>query len=289
MQAQGFATFDYGNFESRDLARAGLPAAKAGTRGWFTYDHRARYGINYFGLRNRLAILSEAYSYADFATRIAATRAFVLALLEQLAVDAVRVRAATTAADARIVDATTTVWFGFDTTYGTCEPESVLVGEADRVDADGARPLRFVRKPGNTPTTMPVCRSFRARQQRALPAAWAIPEPTPEVVQRLEWHGIAFERLTAPRTIRAERFRIDHRRKPKMPYQGHHELVLLGGFEAPADISLPVGALWIPTHQRLARLAATLLEPESEDSLSTWNYFEASSAAHFPVLRVPRP
>jgi hypothetical protein len=35
----------------------------------------------------------------------------------------------------------------------------------------------------------------------------------------------------------------------------------------------------------LARLAATLLEPVSEDSLSTWNFFEATTGDAYPVLR----
>ena len=33
------------------------------------------------------------------------------------------------------------------------------------------------------------------------------------------------------------------------------------------------------------RLAAQLLEPESDDSLSTWNFFEAATDTHYPVLR----
>ena len=46
-------------------------------RGWYTFDHRPRFNNNYVGLRNRIAILSEAYSYASFEERILATLAFV--------------------------------------------------------------------------------------------------------------------------------------------------------------------------------------------------------------------
>ena len=45
---RGYETFDYGNFVSQDSAE----------RGWFTYDHRPRFGTNYYGLRGRVAILS---------------------------------------------------------------------------------------------------------------------------------------------------------------------------------------------------------------------------------------
>ncbi len=42
---------------------------------WTTYDHRPRFGTNAFGLRNRLAVLSEAYSYLPFRDRVMVTRA----------------------------------------------------------------------------------------------------------------------------------------------------------------------------------------------------------------------
>ena len=41
-----------------------------GERGWYTFDHRPRFNNNYIGLRNRIAILSEAYAYATFEERV---------------------------------------------------------------------------------------------------------------------------------------------------------------------------------------------------------------------------
>ncbi len=62
-------SFYYGNF-NRDHTQ------------WTSYPAEARYGITYVGLRNRLAALSEAYSYAPFKTRVLATRDFVGDCLE---------------------------------------------------------------------------------------------------------------------------------------------------------------------------------------------------------------
>ena len=45
----------------------GNASARGGdARGWYTFDHRPRFNNNYLGLRNRIAILSEAYAYASF-------------------------------------------------------------------------------------------------------------------------------------------------------------------------------------------------------------------------------
>ena len=50
-----------------------------------TYESLARYGTNYYGLRNRIAILSEAFSHDPFDRRIASTYDFVSEILSYLA------------------------------------------------------------------------------------------------------------------------------------------------------------------------------------------------------------
>lgn len=281
----GFATFDYGNFETRDWDGGGAPESAAGVRGWYTYDHRARYGVNYFGLRNRIGILSEAYSYADFRTRIAATRAFVLSVLRSLVARADTVLATTRLADARLAGPEP-VWFGYDTTFAPPESLPILVGTVDKVEGSGDKPMRYTRAGDGTPETMPVLRSFRARATRVLPEAWAIQAPSPEVLARLRQHGLEFTTVEVLRGVQAERFLVSSKKKPKRPYQGHQELVLAGTWQAPAAVELPPGTIVVPAKQRLGRLAAQLLEPESEDSLSTWNFFEATTGDSYPVLRI---
>ena len=63
----------------------------------------------------------------------------------------------------------------------------------------------------------------------------------------------------------------------------------------PAEVSLPAGTITVASHQALGRVAAQLLDGRSEDSLATWNYFDASLASAegnspafaFPALRLP--
>lgn len=282
-----FRTFDYGNFETRDWDGGGAPDSR-GERGWWTYDHRARYCINGFGLRNRIGVLSEAYSYADFATRIAATRAFVLAVQAWAVRNSKAVLDGIAAADALASDASRPLSFGFATTFAPPEQLEVLVGEVDRVPVAGTDLVRLVMKDAHVPTRMPVVRSFRATRSVELPAAWALPAPGADVVDALRRHGIRCTVLDAPRTVQAAAFAVTGKRKPKRPFQGHHELVLEGSWQDAVACELPAGTLWIEARQPLARLAATLLAPESEDSLSTWNLFEARTTDRYPVLRVAR-
>jgi len=65
----------------------------------------------------------------------------------------------------------------------------------------------------------------------------------------------------------------------------------LGGVEAPgreASRRVEAGTLVVETGQALGTLAVLLLEPESEDGLLTWGFFDGSLSAggEYPVLRV---
>ena len=285
LQQQGLETFDYGNFETRDWDGGGAPSSTGG-RGWYTYDSRARYGINYFGLRNRLSVLSEAYSYADFETRIRATKAFVLALLADLVANERDARAAMAAADAAVTAGEAPVWFGTQTSFAPAESLPVLVGAVERAGGEGDRPLRYVRVDRSEPEVMPVVRRFRSARRRRLPEAWVVLSPSEAVADRLRLHGVQFRQLDAAATMDARAFRVDKKRKPKRPYQGHQALVLEGAWQEVAPRLVPAGALIVRADQRLARVAATLLEPLSEDGLSTWNFFEDQTGETYPVLRI---
>src|SRR5207302_3440677 len=57
-------TFWYGNFEE-DHTR------------WETYPDEPRFGVNYVGMRNRIAILTESYTYAKYKDRIDSQYKFV--------------------------------------------------------------------------------------------------------------------------------------------------------------------------------------------------------------------
>src|SRR5690606_17238988 len=53
------------------------PQGQPGQRAWATFEHVPRFHNNYVGMRNRFALLSEAYAYATFEDRIKATNYFV--------------------------------------------------------------------------------------------------------------------------------------------------------------------------------------------------------------------
>lgn len=284
----GIETFDYGNFVTEDD-----PAS-----GWATYDHRPRFGTNYVGLRGRIAVLSEAYSHDPFERRVASTYAFVRELLGLVAERSGEIAALGARADQSVREWATSRR-GREIPLRSRLTSTPALGDVlvERV-ARSADSTRFeagmppgARRTGEVAAVrMPVLLEFEPMLTRPLPAAYVLPAPDDAVLQRLAVHGVATRRLAHDWTAQVERFTVDTVDRADRLFQGHHEVRVAGRWTAERR-ALPRGTLVVPTAQQLGVLAAYLLEPESDDGLVTWNFFDRALApgAAFPVLRLAEP
>ncbi len=282
MRTRGFETFDYGDFADQAHPE----------QGWFSFDHRPRFGTNYFGLCNRVALLSEAYSHESFEVRVRATHAFVLSALHYAADHAGALRALRAHADATaraLAGTANLVTRGEMET--TRERDSVLVG-ACRREKDAVTSLeRVIDTCESQPIEMDIHVSFRGLEPAPVPLAWALPGATPEIEALLRLHGIECRRTTTPEHVAGRSFRISARKEEGRPFQGH-QLVDLVGADETFDADVPIDTLIVPTAQPLARLAFTLLEPRSDDGLATWRILgtlpdeDEERGDRFAVIRV---
>ena len=102
LKKHNWRTYYYGNFAPEDgggRENARVDPANPGNVTWRTFDHRPRFGNNYAGLRNRIAILSEAYSYLDFKGRVDVTEHFVEEIYKSVQANAKQIMTLTAQAD----------------------------------------------------------------------------------------------------------------------------------------------------------------------------------------------
>ena len=253
-------------------------------RGWYTFDHRPRFNNNYAGLRNRLAILSEAYAYATFEERVLATFYFVEEVLEFAYHHAGEIQAITRQADAEdVVGQALAVRAQH---ARSSEPVEILMGEAEEVKHpfSGARLVRRLDVKRVEP--MYEYGRFEPTETATAPRAYLVPPDQSITIDRLDAHGIDYRRLQADTTLRAEHFRLDSTEVAGREYQGHRAQTLFGAYEQ-TDLTLPPGTLVVPVAQPLGRLAFSLLEPRSDDGLAAWGLIEAANADVYPVARIP--
>ena len=282
-----FETFDYGNFNETYSDSS----ADTTTRAWATYDQRPRFGTNYVGLRGRIAILSEAYSHDPFERRIRSTYAFVREILSLAAERSASLAALGRAtAGGPMPGARVAVRARLTSTpFTAIVPAEELQRTGDSSLTEPGVPRGQRRTGRYRSLSLTIYDRFEPALEVELPVAYAIDPSRTDVHQALLAHGIVVERLRAPTMIDAAVFTVDSVTRSRRIFQGHYESRVWGRWET-VRRALPTGTLVVPTSQSLGVLAAYLLEPESDDGLVTWNFFDAElrRGAEFPVTRIPQ-
>lgn len=256
--------FDYGNVE-----RQGEPQS------WDTYDPTGWFGTNYVGLRGRMAILSEAYSHADFRTRVGVTHDFVVEILNYAAARADEIRRLVREADRQT------------TLEGAGSAPRPSLAVSYQLGGRGTEPVLLEVQGQVRNVSLPVNDRFVSSKTRVLPAGYFIPAAEGGVATLLRRHGIQVQRLAAAWMDTVEVLTGTQLTWAQRPFQGHHLLDVSGTY-ARSVRTVPAGTHFVSTAQPLARLVFALLEPEGP-GLARWNAFDRSvSGTEFPVWRVIR-
>jgi hypothetical protein len=276
---------------------------------------KPRYTSTYYGVRNKLGILTETYSYASFEDRIKNTYWFLEEALDFIVKNGATVRKAVADAEAESIIG---------------KPLSV---RQELVKAPDLKPIVFaptasVRNPyvadrpyrariagGETTEMLPFYGTTVPTETSVAPRAYVIPnlasaepeQPAPvrggnggrvggggggggfgrgpvgsptarliaSVTDRLEAHGIRFTRTESPVSVTGEQYRITSNTLADREYQGTHKMRTINGAWEATTQTVPAGSIVIPMDQPLARLAFILFDPRSDDGFMAWNILDA--------------
>jgi hypothetical protein len=252
-----------------------------------------RYEENYVGLRNRLGILSETFAYLTFEDRIKVARRFVEEIVSWSANHPDRIKQAVAAADKDSIVGKDVAILG--KVVRSALPVPILMGECEeeRNPYTGAIMLR--RKNVSKPEMMYEALTFEPSETVRAPGAYIIPgtlqpRALQRVLDRLQAHGIEYQKIDKGRSIAGEYFKVTSTKTEDREYQGHRARTVVGNWEA-ADLTVPDNSILVPVNQPLGRVVFLLLEPKSNDSLVYWNLFDdtlGATPAAYPVVRTDK-
>ncbi|MEM6927167.1 MAG: M14 family metallopeptidase, partial [Myxococcota bacterium] len=208
LETHTYRVFDYGNFPPDDRSQ------------YATFDHRPRFATNYVGLRNRLAILSEAYAYEPFEVRVRATRAFVLESLRGLQRDRERVVELCETED-RVAERGAAL-FRTQTILADGWTGSIPTRPWDPLPVDGG--TRRMRRSEITRVQTQIRVGFTAQDERTMPAeGWWLPASVHETVTgTLQKHGVRVEPTNGANRAIVQRFVPVSQERAERPFQGVH-------------------------------------------------------------------
>jgi hypothetical protein len=134
---------------------------------------------------------------------------------------------------------------------------------------------------------MQVFDRFDPVRKEARPAAYVFAATFTPVVERLRRQGVQVDKTTARWVGPAMHFPVDSISRPTRRFEGHCSPVIEGHWAMATTDTVAAGSFVVSTNQRLGALAAFLLEPASEDSYFTWNFFDSAlqAGANAPVRR----
>lgn len=246
-----------------------------GIRGWVSDP---RFSNGYGDVRHLPTVLLETHALKPYDRRVLGTRVFLESCIRAAGKNVSALRAA------------------IEKDCGSDAPTIPLAWEVDpKAPADtidykaieshtvpsaisGGLRVEFTGKP--LTLKIPYLRGSHVKTSVKRPKAYWIPPAWSDVVQRLELHGIHFERISEPRDVAVTMYRLEdarfHGARPedeKQPFEGHVQMIAT---PVPTQRTehFAAGSVRVSTNQPLGDLAVVLLEPSSPDSFFQWGFFD---------------
>jgi hypothetical protein len=134
--------------------------------------------------------------------------------------------------------------------------------------------------------------SFKDTVQATLPRGYIIPASMAGIAEHLRRQGAKVTELATDESFIGEVFRIEKFTKASRKFEGHNMASAEGVF-TPATRIFHKGDFRIDLAQPLANLIFYTLEPQSDDGLLLWNFFDsyleqkgiAENAVEYPVFK----
>jgi len=221
-------------------------------------------------------LLVENHSLKPYRQRVLGSYVFLESLMRLLAQQGKALRAAVAADRARRPAEVPLSWESLETPDGLIPFRGVAYRLTDSAISGGKK----VEWTGQKQDLMvPYFASAKPVAIARRPAAYWIPVAWQEIIRRLERHGIVIERLSEPREVKVESWRITGYELEKVAYEGRVHVGAITGIEG-RTVRYPAGSVRVSTDQPLGDLAILLLEPNSPESFFQWGFFLSTLQEH---------
>lgn len=233
---------------------------------WPTGGFQARIGRNYGGFVNSMGILFESPGWQEIEPGVTAGGIALRTVLDyvqgnaQELVSTVESARRETIAMGVAAEGEVTVEMEYGPEPWRVDYE-IQVGQGDQRRAEPVTGAQLIKRP--------VTLVSRGR-----PYAYILPREGVEAVAMLRRHGVVVEELLEPAELAVEAYTIaDISHAPQYNHAATTQIAV--GEVIRTTREFPRGTFVVPTGQTLGRVAAHMLEPETDDNVIYWNTMDA--------------
>ncbi len=247
------------------------------SKGWISYAYEPRYITNYIGLRNRLSILNENYVYSDFKSRVLGSYNLLWSIIDYSIKNKKEIIELLKSTDEKTIvrgeNPSEQDSLALDSSVrATKSPITINTFELELKKDESGRE-RLFKTDIKKQVTVPYLADYVPSRNTKIPFAYLITNKDPDIISLLKSHGIVIEELIEEKEFTVETYKINDLKPETRLNQGHYNNDVKGEF-VKNTITFSTGTLVVRTAQPLANVAIFLLEPESDDGLLHWNYFD---------------
>ena len=242
--------------------------------GIVSFNDLPRYSMGYTALFQSLSFTVETHMLKPFPQRVQATLAFMKALISwttkhKKLIERSRLKARKSTADA------TTYRFNYNSDGNV---DSILfkgfehsfmkhhITGLNRLKYDTSAP--YIRN-------IPQYKSFEAKREVRIPKYYFVGRQEKDVIKRLKANKIEMKKLKNDTLIQLGTFEVVDFDVSNRPYEGHFQLKNIKVNLGERRVALKKGDVRIATNQQNASFIHAVLQPETEDSYLSWNFFDS--------------
>jgi Zinc carboxypeptidase len=264
MAQKGMAMTPYVSFEE------GNPE-----KGWSYFYDPPRYSSGYAAVFQAMSFMSETHMLKPFSQRVIQTYELMQTMIEQASLQATAIKdAKQSSIEAIKKQENFAVSYQVDTThfdlidfkgYQALKKPSMVSG-MERLYYDRTKPF-----------TQKVKFYNYALESKTIqkPKAYIIPQGWQKVIELLEANSVQMKRLEKDTLIKVDAYHIDDYKTSTRVFEKHYRHTDLKTSTQSVTIAFRKGDYWVQTGQAADLFLVETLEPSSDDSYFSWNFFDA--------------
>jgi hypothetical protein len=268
-QRSGMEMFLYGNFDRGSWP----PTQYSGT------PHMPRFLTNSMALKNKLAILVETFAHDRFDKRILSNKVFLYSVLEYTNAHGNEIRDLINKIEhetiKQITDQAGSLQKGIRFEVAQLGAPSDLLVYETVINPKAENSRNQWHRTGRRVwiDNVKLMQKHIPTQLSTVPRGYVFPAELSSVADKLKEHGVQVDILKENTAFTGEEFTVTHYSRQEREYQKHHLVTIEGHFHK-KRITMPKGSFVVDLAQAYAYLIFYALEPEADDGLTVWNYFD---------------
>lgn len=243
--------------------------------GWNQFWDSPRYGSGYAALWNTFSFVPETHMLKAYNQRVNATLALMQSFIEFTSANSESIKTAREQAKKNTIEATKfpvswqhdkskfkeITYQGFQSGYKPSEVSGL--------------PRLFYDRSKSYEKQIKFYNYYSAKTFAEKPKAYIIPQGWWKVIELLQLNKVSMHQLKKDTALNVEVYKIDDYKTAPRQYEMHHTNSDVKISTSSQKITFRKGDWFIPLNQVANRFLVETLEPYTEDSYFTWNYFDA--------------